>query len=166
VASLNGFRSPRRFSSPASLVCMLPLSFRAFSEPPGRHPPAPGSQVGCSRPKTGGTGPGVIRLSAALAAFRRSAFSSRVPSVDLSHSLAFDSLTPCEVGDILGLHATPVPFRLDQSPLAAVLPRQAPASIALSRYRWSFVVGWVRLVFSALSRLPVQSITPCGPIRI
>jgi hypothetical protein len=24
-----------------------------------------------------------------------------VPAVDLSHSLAFDSLTPCEVGDVL-----------------------------------------------------------------
>jgi len=61
--------------------------------------------------------------------------------------------TPCEVGDILGMDATPVPFRLDQSPLAAVLPRQASPSIALSRYRWSFMVNRARLVFSAIFTL-------------
>jgi hypothetical protein len=61
--------------------------------------------------------------------------SSRLPSFDLSHSLAFDSLTPCEVDGILGLDATPESFRPNQSPLAAVLLRQAPTSIAFSRYR-------------------------------
>jgi len=34
-----------------------------------------------------------------------------------------------------GLDVTPVPFRLNQSPLAAVLLRQAPTSIAFFRYR-------------------------------
>jgi hypothetical protein len=34
-------------------------------------------------------------------ASRRLALTSRVPSVGLSRSLAFYSLTPCEVGDVL-----------------------------------------------------------------
>jgi len=44
-----------------------------------------------------------------------------------------------------GLDATPVSFRLSQSPLAAFRLRQAPTSIALSRYRvsfWSVGPGW------------------------
>jgi len=48
-------------------------------------------------------------------------------------------------------------FRPTQSPLAAFRLRQAPTSIAFSRYRWSFMFSWAGLVFPQLSLLSVQS---------
>jgi len=61
-------------------------------------------------------GSGAVRLSAVFTAFRRVAFSSRVPSFDLSHSLAFDSLTPCEVGDILRCGCYPCFIQAESEP--------------------------------------------------
>jgi hypothetical protein len=81
---------------------MLPLSLRAFSEPPGRHPPAPGSQVSSSLAVAGGffAPSPVQREFPQLSLLPIASLSpSRVRSVDLSHSLAFDSLSPCEVDD-------------------------------------------------------------------
>jgi len=67
-----------------------------------------------------------------------------VPAGDLSHSLAFDSLSSCEVDGVLGLRATPAVFRPQQCPLGAYHLPQAPATIAILRYRsrfWSVQSG-------------------------
>jgi len=60
--------------------------------------------------------------------FHRLAFASRVPALGIGHSLAFFSLTSCEVDDILGMDATPDSSGPNQCPLAASLLRQAPTS--------------------------------------
>jgi len=79
-----------------------------------------------------------------------------MPSADLSHSLAFDSLTLCEASDVLGLHATPVVFRLQQSPLVALPP--APGSPKPSRLP---VAG---CAFVESSRAEVSArFSPCSP---
>jgi hypothetical protein len=66
------------------------------------------------------------------------AFTSRPPVVDPGHSLAFDSLRRVKPATSSGVHATPALFRPTQSPLAAVLLRQAPLPVIASRYREDF----------------------------
>jgi hypothetical protein len=66
------------------------------------------------------------------------AFTLRLPVVDPGHSLAFHSLRRVKSATSSGMDATPVSFRPSQSPLAAVLLRQAPLSIATARYRGDF----------------------------
>jgi len=76
--------------------------------------------------------------------FRRShsfppvAFTLRFLMFKMGHSLAFDSLRRVKPATSSGMDATPVSFRPSQSPLAAVLLRQAPLSIATARYRGDF----------------------------
>jgi len=104
-----------------------PCAIRAGSEPPGRHPPAPGSQIHR-----------VFRrfvVNRLRLDFRTCVVPSRlshltVPAVDLGHSLRFRFAASCEVDDVLGLHATPDSFRSNQNPLAAYRLHQAPVSIA------------------------------------
>jgi len=105
--------------------------------PPGRHPPAPGSSIVVAHAPIC-VHPGLARLSASLppVAFLSP---SRVPGFDRSHSLTFDSLRRVKSATSSGLDATPVSFRLSQSPLAAVLLRQAPPSIAVLRCRGCFI---------------------------
>jgi len=119
--------------------------------PPGCQPPTPGSQVHRSSR---------CRISLLVGRLRRT-LSARLshlamPSSDLSHSLAFDSLTPCEVGDVLGMHATPAVFRPQQSPLAALPP--APGSPNPSRLP---VTGFASV---ESSRAEVSArFSPCSP---
>jgi hypothetical protein len=100
-----------------------------ISVPPGRQPPAPGSQTSspsrrCRRSLC--SQPGGARLSAALAAFRRVAFTSRFPSAGLSHSLRFRFATPCEVGDILRSGCYPCRIQATSEPPGRLPP--APGS--------------------------------------
>jgi len=55
-----------------------------------------------------------------------------VPSVDLSHSLAFDSLTPCEVGDVLWSTRYPCCVQATTEPPGCLPP--TPGSCNSSRY--------------------------------
>jgi len=109
----------RRFSSPASLVCMLPLRFRASQSPlaASRLHQAPKSDRRSPLPV-------VSLLSARLGANFRSLryfpsrllSPSRVRAVDLSHSLAFDSLSPCEVDGILRYVCYPCLIQAESEP--------------------------------------------------
>jgi len=66
------------------------------------------------------------------------AFTSRPPVVAPGHSLAFDSLRRVKPTTSSGVDATPALFRPTQSPLAAVLLRQAPLSVITARCRGDF----------------------------
>jgi len=109
----------RRFSSPASLVCMLPLRFRASQSPlaASRLHQAPKSYRRSPLPV-------VSLLSARLGANFRNlrCFPSRpfhprgVRSVDLSHSLALHSLSSCEVDGILRYVCYPCLIQAESEP--------------------------------------------------
>jgi len=66
------------------------------------------------------------------------ALTSRLPVVDPGHSLASDSLRRVKPATSSGVDATPALFRPTQSPLAAVLLRQAPPSVVTARCRGDF----------------------------
>jgi hypothetical protein len=65
-------------------------------------------------------------------------FHLTVPDAQTGPFTCFRFATPCEVGDILGMDATPDSFRPNQSPLAAYRLRQAPLTIATARCRGGF----------------------------
>jgi hypothetical protein len=125
----SAFDRYRRCSSPACSVCTQPLRNPGLLR-------APWSPAACTRlPSLIAVPPlpgrlcsqsGVAALSATFVAFRPVAFASRVPTVGLSHSLAFDSLTPCEVGDILRCGCYPCLIQAESEPPGRLPP--APGS--------------------------------------
>jgi hypothetical protein len=99
---------------------MLPLRH------PGQHR-APWSPASCTRLPQSSMFPsscstGWERLSATLVASRRSAFSSRIPAATPGHSLAFDSLTSCEVDDILRSGCYPCVIQANTEPPGSLPP--------------------------------------------
>jgi len=106
----------------ASYPCLV----QAQSVPPGCDTRLPHAFLG---PKSGF--PRLSSLSASSLA------TSRFPWLFVSFlHLLPDSLRPCESGRVLGLHATPVRFRLDQRPLV-VIP--GFCILAGTRFRGCFV---------------------------
>jgi hypothetical protein len=109
-------------------VRMLPLSHSGRVRAPWSPTPAPGScsyrRVGCDFPQP--SLPPIDR------------FTLRIPSTIPGHSLAFDSQRCVKPAASSGLDATPESFRPNQSPLVAVLLRQVPPSIVITRYRGDF----------------------------
>jgi hypothetical protein len=122
-----------------------PCFVQAETEPPGRQPPAPGSRAVS-------TGFGSTFLC--LRRFPSVAFTSRLPVADSGHSLAFDSLRRVKSATSSGIDATPVSFRPSQSPLAAVLLRQASLSIVAARYRGNFCSVGFGDAFRCFRRFP------------
>jgi len=60
---------------------------------------------------------------------------------------------------VYGLFATPVSFRLTQSPLGAVLLPQVPTSVVSSRRREKLSLAQVWWGFPRLSPIPVPSLS-------
>jgi len=123
------FDSLRRVRSTASLrLGCYPCLIQAESEPPGRQRlhQAPVRIVGS------------VAIFRSLRCFPSTAFTSRIPSTITGHSLAFDSQRCVKPATSSGLDATPESFRPNQSPLAAVLLRQVPPSIVITRSRGDF----------------------------
>jgi hypothetical protein len=82
-------------------------------------------------------------------------FHLAVPPVDLSHSLAFGSLSPCEVDDVLWSARYPCWIQAPSAP-PGCHPRLLQP-IAVLRCRSRFILGQVWLVFPRLSSIPIQS---------
>ena len=74
------------------------------------------------------TEPAAALLSDDLRHLPVASLSPRGADSDLSHSLAFDSLLPCEASYVLWFARYPDRFRSGQNPLAAYRLRQAPTN--------------------------------------
>jgi len=109
-------------------VRMLPLSHSGRVRAPWSPTSAPGS---CSYRRVGS-------IFRSLRCLPSTTFTSRIPSTIPGHSLAFDSQRCVKPATSSGLDVTPESFRPNQSPLAAVLLRQVPPSIVITRYRGDF----------------------------
>jgi hypothetical protein len=167
---------------------MLPLSVRAISVPPGRRPPAPGSYPstalrsrgfrspvptvdsrrqpfrGCP-PPTGFDLPGAVRFHSSRCSSRL-AFSLAAPGLGISHSLAFCSLTPCEVGGTLWSACDPCSVRAGTVP-----PGRPPACARLLRPSPEAIAGWALWsdrfgdAFSDFRRFPRRRLHLAVPLR-
>jgi len=139
---------------------MLPLRY------PGQHR-APWSPASCTRLPQSSMFPsscstGWERLSTTLVASRRSAFSSRIPVATPGHSLAFDSLTSCEVDDILRSGCYPCVVQANTEPPGS-LPPSPGSCIHRCCPSLEHLYGRPgRLRFPRLSPLPTQSFSPFG----
>jgi len=97
---------------------------------------APWSPASCTRAPVTSTGLGSIFRNSRC--FPSVALTSRFPVLAPGHSLAFDSLRRVKSATSSGMDVTPASFGPTQSPLAAVLLRQAPPSVVTARCRDDF----------------------------
>jgi len=150
-----------RRSTAASLWSVRnPCVIQADSEPPGRHPPAPGSHSPSHQPVTGGSfaSSGEVRLSTALADFRHISFvltESQALTWALMHCLYW--LTPLHLCGKLRYACNPCPIMAGSVPPGRLpLLHRVPISARGSLRGHSSWWAGFRLSASALLSKPVS----------
>jgi len=121
---------------------------------------APWSPASCTRLPVTSTGLGSIFRNSRC--FPSVALTSRLPVLASGHPLAFDSLRRVKSTTSSGMDATPASFGPTQSPLAAVLLRQAPPSVATARYRGDFRPAGLGEAFRCFHSFPLRRLQPHG----
>jgi len=125
---------------------------QAQTEPPGCETRLPHAFLGSSS---------IFRKPLQVASHRLARYLAVPVALCELHSLAFDSLRPCELGRVLGMHATPVSFWPKQRPLV-VIP--GFCILEAGRYRGFFLFARVRRgfpwIFATFRRVGFTSRVP------